>query len=105
MSVMSASIRLNAFAAANPPNPPPMITILGRTIVTLCHPLFETSGRQRHHKNENDQQYAVRRRGTERELSQLSENLHRDRPVRVRVQNYTGDELTDGRYRRKQSAR
>src|ERR1700682_2996448 len=104
MSVMSTFARLSVCAAARPPNPPPMITTRGRA-GTSGESLFERSGSERHEKHQKYQEHTVCGRGPKSQSTELSEDLHRDRPVCMGVEYHARDEFTDGSHRREQSAR
>src|ERR1700694_20623 len=103
MTVISTFARLSLRAAARPPNPPPMITTRGRA-GTSGKSLFEGSGSERHEKHQKYQEHTVRGRGPESQSTELSENLHRDRPVCMSVEYNARHEFTDSGHRREQSS-
>src|ERR1700716_458713 len=104
MSVISTFARLSVRAAAMPPNPPPMITTRGGA-GTSGKPLFERSCSERHEKHQQYQENTVRSRGSESQSTELSEDFHRDWPVRMGVEYHARYEFTDGGHRREQSPR
>src|ERR1700674_2346395 len=104
MSVISTVARLTARAATVPPNPPRMIRTRGRAGGS-GKSLLERSGSECHEKHQEYQQHAVRGRGPESQCAELSENLHRDRPVRMRIEYHTRHKFTDRGHRSEQSAR
>src|SRR6267143_6375026 len=104
MSVISTFARLSVRAAAMPPNPPPMITTRGGT-GTSGKPLFEGSGSERHEKHQQYQKNTVRSRCSKSQRTELSEDLHRDRPVGMGVVYHARHAFTDGGHRREQSPR
>src|ERR1700724_1755855 len=104
MTVTSAMARLSAFAAVIPPNPPPMITTRGRARAS-GKSLLKRSGGEGHEKHQEDQQHTVRSRGSERQSTELSQNLHRDRPIGMRIEHDARDEFAARGHRREQPTR
>src|SRR5215210_1517109 len=102
ITVTSTFARRRLFAAATPAKPPPIMTIRGP--ILSGNSLLERSGGQRHHQNKKYEQDTVCGRSSEGESAELSENLHRNRPVRMRVQNDARDELSNRGNRGEQTA-